>query len=286
MDETKKPMIQQGWLRALLYLLLGLSATFALVFVIALASNSNMQNLLKQPTGTKDFLFTYCINNTGFILVAFLMRVLVDRKSFYSLGFQWKGFASDAFTGFFIAVLILCIGSLLLMALKLVYFTGFSFNPMHLAGTAALFIVVAFIEEIIFRGYLLNNLMQSMNKYAALAISALVFALFHAANPDISILSIANLIIAGVLLGINYIYTKNLWFAIFLHFAWNYFQGPVFGYQVSGFGTNGMLQQTLAGPTLWTGGNFGFEGSLLTPVLELMAIALLAKKYGKTVASR
>lgn len=282
MTEIKKPLIQQGWLRALLYLLVSSAAAFIMLFIITLVQNTNFEKLLStQPNNINEFIITYSLNSLPFILTAFLLRIFIDKQSFYSLGFKWKGFSSNAFSGLFVGIIILSVGSLLLMASKCIYFIGINLNITHLLYSAALFLIVAFVEEVMFRGYLLNNLMQSMHKFAALAVSALVFAIFHIANPDATILSIANIFIAGLLLGVNYIYTKNLWFGIFLHFAWNYFQGPVLGYEVSGFTTNGIFQQTLNGPALFTGGNFGFEGSIVCPVLEILATALLIKKYEK-----
>jgi hypothetical protein len=146
--------------------------------------------------------------------------------------------------------------------------------------------LVSFTEELICRGYILNNLMQSMNKWLALALSSLVFAAFHSANPDVSIMSIINIYIAGLLLGINYIYTRNLWFSIFFHFVWNVFQGPVLGYDVSGLHLPGMLQQTLNGPDLLTGGPFGFEGSLICPLLTLAAIGYFGYSFSKRYAQQ
>ena len=279
---NKKSLVQQGWLRALLYLILGLVANIAITVVYNLLITGNIKgNENKLPANPLEFLMVYSINSIGLVIVAFLMRILVDKKSILSLGFQWKGFGDRAWSGLFIAILILCIGSMILMAMQSIYFIGFAFDISNLFISALLFIVVALIEEIIFRGYLLNNLMDSMNKWLALAITSLVFALLHSTNPNINVLSVINIFIGGVLLGINYIHSKNLWFGIFLHFAWNFFQGPVFGYEVSGLAVPGILQQNLKGPDLWTGGSFGFEGSLLAPLLEIAAILLLAKKYNR-----
>lgn len=113
----------------------------------------------------------------------------------------------------------------------------------------------------------------------ALLISSILFSLFHAANANIGIIALINIFVAGFLLGINYVFTRNIWFAVFLHFSWNFFQGPVFGYEVSGTNMSSLLQQTLKGPDLLTGGDFGFEGSLVCLFLNLLTCALLASYY-------
>lgn len=115
--------------------------------------------------------------------------------------------------------------------------------------------LVAFAEELVFRGYILNNLLQSMNKWTALIISSLLFTLFHLSNPDISLLALLNIFLSGLMLGINYIFTKNLWFAILLHFSWNFYEGPILGYKVSGLTLESLLQQELTGNPILTGEN-------------------------------
>jgi membrane protease YdiL (CAAX protease family) len=142
-------------------------------------------------------------------------------------------------------------------------------------------LIVAIGEELVFRGYLLNNLMESLNKYIALVISAAVFALVHGTNPDITDLATLNLFLGGCLLGINYIYTRNLWFAILFHFTWNFFQGPVYGFKVSGLHLPGILQQELHGNPIFTGGAFGFEGSVVATVLCCSCLFLLFLAYEK-----
>ena len=69
--------------------------------------------------------------------------------------------------------------------------------------------------------------------------------------------------------------TRALWLPIGLHFAWNFFQGPVFGFPVSGTQTSTLLQLEPVGPELLTGGRFGPEASLVGVAAELLGIALL-----------
>jgi len=82
-----------------------------------------------------------------------------------------------------------------------------------------------------------------------------------------------------MLLGINYIFTKNLWYGIFFHVAWNFYQGSILGYKVSGVPLKSLFEQELNGNYLLTGGSFGFEGSVITSVLYLLAFLLLAWVY-------
>jgi hypothetical protein len=140
-------------------------------------------------------------------------------------------------------------------------------------------IAIAIGEEMVFRGYILNNLLHSLHKWLALAISAALFALMHSNNPGVDIIAMINLFIGGLLLGINYIFTRNLWFSIMLHTAWNFFQGPVLGFPVSGLHLQSILHPELKGNVLITGGTFGLEASFLTGILLIVTVMILYFVY-------
>lgn len=274
MDATVKPVIKQGWIRAVVYLI----GVFLIGYVFQLFGNEIM-NQFKVGTENGDasvlnFGILYAIMGLLLVMFTWLMRKFIDRRSFMSLGFYWKGYSNEAGMGFFGALAILGIGSLILVATGYISFISASFNISALLIEIAIMVVVAFVEELLFRGYLLNNLLKSVNKWVALGITAILFALFHETNPDVTVFAIINILLAGLLLGLNYIFTKNLWFSICFHFAWNYFQGPVLGYDVSGLKLSSIVQQTISGPDVWTGGPFGFEGSLLCPLLFVISIAV------------
>lgn len=281
MDKAQKPLIRQGWLRALLYFI-GISV-IAFIFSFYGSVIGGRINAATESGNDSvvNFGILYALMGLLIFLFTWLMRRFVDRKSFESLGFTWKSYTNEAALGFFAALALMGLGSLVLVAIGYLSFISASFSPGALFFEIVFMAVVAFVEELLFRGYLLNNLMQSMNKWVALIVSAVLFGLFHISNPDVSIFAVANILIAGLLLGVNYIFTKNLWFGIFFHFAWNYFQGPVLGFEVSGLKLTGILQQTLNGPALWTGGAFGFEGSLLCPLLLAVAVLIFTYQFSK-----
>lgn len=276
MDTVSKPFIQQGWLRAFLYMI----ATIFIMMVFQFIAGSITAFLPGNKSHESSFAniaIMYMLTTIGIVTITWLFRKFIDKESFKSLGFAWKGFKNEAWIGFFTGPALLGIGTIILAATGYLVFVNFSFDAIAILMELAILIVVAFSEELLFRGYLLNNLMQSTNKWIALTISAVLFALFHGVNPGVTVLSIVNIFVAGFLLGINYIYTKNLWFGIFFHFSWNFFQGPVFGYQVSGLELKSILEQTMNGPALITGEPFGFEGSVVCPLL--IAIACLCFGY-------
>jgi membrane protease YdiL (CAAX protease family) len=272
------PLIKKGWLRALIFLGIWILIQAGLMnLLVKLLEPLTIAN--GRPDELRRLLVVY---GTGFFInipSVFIFRRLIDRKTIVSLGFGWKGFSRDAGTGLLTALFIIGLGTLILVLLKNVQFFDFQFNIINIAIYVLIMLLIAFSEEIVIRGYLLNNLLDSFPKWIALVISATVFALLHLLNPGFTWLSLVGIFAGGILLGINYIYTRNLWFGIFLHFAWNFLQGPILGYRVSGLEMDSMLTPTIHGPAWLTGGNFGFESSLLGSMLVYAVIVVLQFRY-------
>ncbi len=143
------------------------------------------------------------------------------------------------------------------------------------------FLLVGYYEEVLVRGYLLRNLAEGLgfgrigSRRALLLAWLLTSALFgflHAGNPNANVVSSFNIGLAGLFLGLGILLTGELAIPIGLHIAWNFFQGNVFGFPVSGIraseATVFAIHQT--GPALWTGGAFGPEAG----IIGLMAIAV------------
>ncbi len=145
----------------------------------------------------------------------------------------------------------------------------------RLAVALLFFVMVAFLEELSFRGYVLQNLERAWGSLVALFASSAVFAAFHLLNPGAGVIPVLALVIAGLMLGSGYLVTRALWLPIGLHLAWNFFQGPVFGFPVSGTAAGVLLRLVPAGPDAVTGGPFGPEASLIGVAAEVAGLALL-----------
>jgi membrane protease YdiL (CAAX protease family) len=166
-------------------------------------------------------------------------------------------------------------------------YTVVSINPLvfMISGFIMAFASAVF-EELLIRGILFRLIEEKLGSYIALAISAVIFGVLHLLNPNSSLIAALGIALqAGVLLGVSYIYTRNLWFPIAVHFAWNFTQGAIFGAAVSG----GILDQSLINPKIegaewFTGGLFGPEGSVQATVFCLIAavvLLVLCQKQGK-----
>ena len=278
---NQQPLIKNGLLRVLLFVI-----TFVLLTgIVQIAAGKIIPASPAKAAGSvlndQYVLISLLLSVVCAFATVYFFRTVVDKQSFASLGFRFRDNVSHAGAGLFTGLLLLGVGTLALVAGNYLQWSGISFNASDLFLCLGLMVLVAFGEEIVFRGYILSNLLPSMNKWAALAISALLFTLFHLGNPGITPVAIANIFIAGVLLGINYIYTRNLWFGICFHVSWNFYEGAVLGYKVSGLNLPTLLQQDLSGNPLFTGGRFGFEGSVLFSVLAVITAVLLAWVYEK-----
>ena len=155
----------------------------------------------------------------------------------------------------------------------------------HVAGNgfpwielAAVYLPAVFHEELLFRGYLFQKLWRR-HRLGAVLFTSLMFAALHADNTAVSLLAMANLFFAGVLLALAYVRYERLWFPIGIHLGWNLLSGPILGYNVSGYIPGESVLRTVGRGAPWlTGGLFGIEGSVWIVVVELAGIALLLRR--------
>jgi len=231
--------------------------------------NLNLQKTSEQQLIIQFFTFL------GTILVVWLFMKYVDKEKFINVGFQLKNRINEFSTGLLIGFIIMLLGFGFLELIDEIQFQGIVFDLKEFTLSILLFILVALAEEIFFRGYVLRNLMNSYNKYLALVISSVIFSLIHGFNPNIDIIGFTNIFLSGILLGITYIHTKNLWFPIALHFSWNFFQ-TVLGFNVSGQNAYSVIEFSRNENTNLNGGSFGFEGSLLSILaITIILIAII-----------
>jgi len=289
----KNPLIKQGWLRVLLFCIafgiITLLVAIPAVLIIAGVKKEDLQAdpihvLASQLTGSYLWLMLLleCLIS---LISVWIFRTFIDKRSFSGLGWELSGYGTESTTGLFMGPAILGVSALLLMASGHLEWTDVIWDPQSLFVSLGLVALIAFSEELVFRGYILGNLLGSFpNKWIAMGISALLFAAFHITNPGIDFIAFVNLFLAGLLLGINYVYTKNLWYSVLLHLSWNFFQGPLLGFRISGITLPSLLIAETKGGPMVTGGEFGLEGSVLTMTVSVIAILILAWAFERKYA--
>ena len=214
----------------------------------------------------------------------YLARRFFDRRSFISLGLDWHATAlRDLLFGIALAGLIIGFVYLAEWALGWLTFEKYSLEAgnttqvvVNMATMLVIYVIVAWQEELLIRGYWLQNISIGLNLIWGVLLSSLFFALTHFGNPNISTMAVLGLIAGGIFLAYGYIRTNRLWLPIGLHIGWNFFEGTIFGFQVSGLSElPRLIIQTVEGPEIITGGDFGPEaGLIILPALLLGAVII------------
>ena len=222
-------------------------------------------------------------NLLGTFITIWLMMKFADEKPFHTLGFKNHEIGKDIFKGIFLGFIIMFLGFAILCFSNQIQIINIVLDVNSLIAGLVLFIFVGITEEVLVRGYILKNLLVSFNSYIALFISAIIFSTLHLGNPFMDFISFIQLFVIGFLFGIPYVITRKLWFSIALHFSWNFFQGTIFGFNVSGSQQYSLIQTEFNSATIWNGGFFGFEGSVLCLLFQLGAIAFILVEYKKRI---
>lgn len=221
-------------------------------------------------------------------LALLLVAWLVERRTAADVGFRLEGAVQETVWGFLLGGVLLTavIGIMALGGLYIVKGTNVGAAGIwsRLGWNLVAYLWVGVSEEVALRGLFFRLIEEWLGSGIALFLSALLFGLLHIFNPNATLLAaIAVGVEAGVLLAGAYMLTRNLWLAIGIHWAWNFFEGPIYGTAVSGsldgsgVITSGLLRPELHGPVLWTGGGFGPEAGLVTLVVCTIAGLLMVQ---------
>ncbi len=283
---TNTPRIKHGWLRAVLFFIsfFIFVSLFDLVgiAIVSLMTEYSFKEYISDTAllmENKMMLLMMVCQLAGTLFTVWLFQKNINREPFSSIGIQFNGYEDDFIFGLLIGIGLIVTGFGILIIFNFISIASLQFSFIDQLFYLCLFAVVSLNEEIAMRGYILQNLSSSFNKYIALAMSSLVFMIMHIGNPNMSAIPLFNLFLAGLFLGIYCIHRKNLWFPIGAHFTWNYFQGPVLGFEVSGNEVNSIFIQRLDGSDLITGGQFGFEGSIILTAFMIIGIIYLDRRF-------
>jgi uncharacterized protein len=214
----------------------------------------------------------------------FIMLKFINRKPFGAIGLTIHSTVFREFgTGVLLGVLMM--GGIFLVELALGYVSvsGRGLTRWEMLGVffsaLAVFSIAAAFEELLFRGYLFQTLIQGVTLLPALLLMAGLFAVAHARNPDATVFGVINVGLAGVWFSVAYVKTRGLWLPIGLHISWNFCQTTLFGFPTSGlaFVDRRLVDAVQSGPVWVTGGTFGPEGGALATVAILVCTTYVLK---------
>ena len=243
------------------------------------------------------------VGSTAFHTPLWLLPILCVLSSaavlgIYSLWWKWTEgrrptdlpmdrFAPGMGVGFGIGVLFFILVTGVIALLGGYRIDSVDWNVRALVKTLSTFLVVAVGEEVLFRGIVFRMIDERWGTVAALIASALIFGFVHITNQNATVWSsVAIAVEAGLLLGAAYKWSGNLWVPIGIHWAWNYFQGPVFGFAVSGNETPSLIKPVIEGSDWITGGPFGAEASIPAFVLGLALSIVFLRIIRRRLSSR
>jgi len=233
------------------------------------------------------FLFI-AVNSSASLVVALLLGWLcgkyLEDLPFRALGAWFTvNWLKDLMIGFFLGALTLIFAVSIAIA-----FGGlrFDFNQAQdgaliiqtLLVSLAVFIVAAAFEEAFFRGYLLQTFARARLAWAAILLTSVFFAAGHLTNDNANYLSTVNTALAGVWFSVAYLKTRTLWFPFGLHLMWNWFQGAIFGIEVSGITaltTAPLLREIDSGPVWLTGESYGIEGGIACTIAIIISTLVI-----------
>ncbi|EPZ54888.1 CAAX protease self-immunity family protein [[Clostridium] sordellii ATCC 9714] len=233
----KLPNLIWALILALIFLnigsLIGSLITLPLIVIMGIIPyfESN-QNLI--------ILLSSLISFIGISLLVFFRVKKIEKRNISSIGFEKSGFFKKYLLGFVIGLILM---SIVVLILYLFGFVDINKNPSQPVGIFAIsnvsIILIGWIiqggtEEILTRGWLMNVLSARYNIHIGLFISSVFFGALHLLNPNVDYIAILNIILVGYLFGLYVLKTNDLWGACGIHSAWNFAQGNLFGFEVSG----------------------------------------------------
>jgi len=217
--------------------------------------------------------------NASQIVVLFIVFKLIYKRPVSQMGLSRKYWLKRMGQGCLTGFIAISLYALFAQVFGIAGFTEFNlsylFTP-NMFTSFILFVSVGFYEEILCRGFLMTVLKTTRNKWVIIAAPAVIFGFLHLLNPNVTFISIFNIILIGLAFAYMFVKTGSLWMPIGFYIMWNFFQGNIYGIQVSGMDqTAPLFRYTASGPDILTGGTFGAEGGLICTVIMLALLAYI-----------
>lgn len=296
--------------RILIHYALWVLAALLLYRAVGPSLTALLSTLFPEATAVSNQVVRFSLRLIAALAGTWLVVRYIDRRMFRDLGLildanWWHdllfGLALGAMLMTLVFVLEYSLGWISIRDRFAVTLSGDVPFAIALIGPIVVFVVVGISEEILSRGYQLRNMGEGLNfgqqhpvfaLLTAWVLSSCIFGLLHAFNPNATWISTAYLMLAGLFLGLGLVLTGRLGLPIGLHISWNFFQGNVYGFPVSGNDYTGatFIAIRQGGPDLWTGGAFGPEAGLIgigAIILGcLLTVLWVYIRYGKIALYR
>ena len=219
----------------------------------------------------------------SFVIILFLFMFwvkVIEKNDLSSLGFVKSNWLKYLAWGVMISLVQMGVIALIYQGSGIGTFelNELSLEPiLFILGLFPFWLLQGGTEEVATRGWLLTRIAARTNLPLAIAISSSLFGILHMGNAGVTFLSVLNIILDGVLAALLFIYTDSIWLVVAQHGTWNYVQGNLLGFQVSGTGADASIFSFTMGdgPDWLTGGTFGAEGSIITTLVLLVSLVIV-----------
>lgn len=257
--------------KALLFFLIGL--------VGFVGSMIAAQLVLRQVKfGSFGRLLFHALSAIVVFLISWLFCRVVDKRPWVSIGYRLHDAWRRTWQGLVIGVVMMTT-TVLLGLLTGTYSVHWNWPGSRGLTPWLIYLVamalVAFTEEALFRGYVLQGLATGLGRWPAAMITAVIFGAMHLTNPGSGLGSTLGITVIGI--GFTYLIleTGSMWMAMAVHLSWNLFEGAVYGLPNSGAPERfSILATTAHGPEWWTGGSFGPEAGVISAIATVVGLLL------------
>lgn len=251
--------------------------------IIGVTKEGNFESIIRTMQSAQSKYFFQCIQELSFIVVPIFSWKLIEKKPLEAMGFvkSKRGFR-DFIIGLAFGAVSISLVFFLLTLVGDVSISSSLLNPNFTSEALTglvLYTAVGLAEETFFRGYCMGNIADTNRKWFAAIVSALLFSMAHAANPNVKPLFFINVFLVGLLFSYMFLKSSNLWLPIGFHAMWDYFEGNVWGFPDSGIVVKGMYRTNIVHSNIINGGLVGPEGGLAVTVIIILGFFFVRSFY-------
>lgn len=209
-------------------------------------------------------------------IIIYFIVTKIEKRSWRSVGFSKKNVIVPTIKGLLIGFLMFLTVVIIGFLLGQYTYNGFDLSAITLLIPFLLgFMVQSFGEEFQVRGWSMTFLFKRHSIITAIVISNFTFMIMHLSNSGIDLLSLINLFLVGTFYSVLFLKYDNIWVPGGAHTAWNFSQGIIFGFNVSGMETPSLLKFSQVSQNIVTGGKFGPESSLVTSLIIIISLIIV-----------
>lgn len=263
------------WIEILKFLVVSISVNLIMVFVGEIIKKVFFREALINEDISMLIQLYESVLGIGLII---LYSYGIEKRTFISMGFIKRHICKQYIKGVYV-------GALLISAIVLI---GILFNTFVFDGSDANwdvkitllllggFLLQGFYEEVVFRGFFMISIIRKNTILVAVTANSLLFGLTHGLNNGFQVLALFNLILFGMFESIYLLKTGNIWGVSAIHSMWNFLQGAIYGFNISGMAqSQSLFTFKINNCEILSGGTFGLEGSLLATIVLVIAINIV-----------